>query len=188
MQEHPRLGATMLAQTPAITPETCRLVAEHHERLDGSGYPQGLRGAALSSLSQTVAIADIYETMLGNRAGRPPLLPAQALKELYQCGRLQQLDLHLVEMMVRCLGIYPVGSLVVLNTGERAVVIAANPANVLRPVVRLLGEQQPWGGVPPVLIDLAAPDTGPSRSILQALDPATAGHDVAMRWQEGHRS
>src|SRR4029453_5826938 len=93
MQAHPHLGVTMLYRIPHMPEDACRIVAGPHERLDGSGYPQGLRGAALSPLSQIVAIADVYETMLGTREGRPPLLPAQAIKELYQKARAKQLVL-----------------------------------------------------------------------------------------------
>jgi HD-GYP domain-containing protein (c-di-GMP phosphodiesterase class II) len=186
MQVHPRLGATMLSQAQ-MPVDACRVVAEHHERVDGSGYPWGLSGAALSPLSQIVAIAEIYDTMLDTREGRPPLLPAQAIKELYQLGRSQQLDLGLVECMIRCLGIYPVGSLVELSTGERGLVIAVNPANALQPVVHILWDpvQQPYAT--PVTIDLAAPDADAlPRMICHVLDPTTEGHDIATYVQEGN--
>jgi HD-GYP domain-containing protein (c-di-GMP phosphodiesterase class II) len=180
MQAHPHLGATMLSRTPRMPEDACRIVAEHHERLDGSGYPQGLGGAALSPLSQTVAIADVYETMLGTREGRPPLLPAQAIKELYQQGRAQQLDLSLVEKMVRCLGIYPVGSLIELNTGERGIVIAVNPGKALQPVVYILWNQTHQRYATPVTVDLATPaPDAPLRTICEALDPTATGYDIA---------
>jgi HD-GYP domain-containing protein (c-di-GMP phosphodiesterase class II) len=180
MQAHPHLGATLLSQTPHIPGEACRIVAEHHERWNGSGYPQGLHGAALSPLSHIVAIADVYETMLGTRTGRPPLLPTQAIKELYQQGRAQQLDLGLVEKMVRCLGIYPVGSLIELNTGERGIVIAVNPGKALQPVVHILWDQAHQRYATPVTVDLAAPDPdAPLRTIYEVLAPTAEGYDIA---------
>jgi HD-GYP domain-containing protein (c-di-GMP phosphodiesterase class II) len=185
MQAHPHLGALVLSQTPHMPEDTCRIVAEHHERLDGSGYPQGLGGAALSPLSQIVAIADVYETMLGTRQGRPPLLPAQAMKELYHQGRAQQLDLGLVEKMVRCLGIYPVGSLIELNTGERGIVIAVNPGKALQPMVHLLWDQSHQLYATPVTVDLAAPDAdAPLRTIRDVLDPVAEGYDLAAYFSE----
>ena len=187
MQAHPHLGATMLARTPRMLEDTCRIVAEHHERLDGSGYPQGLGGAAISPLSQIVAIADVYETMLGTREGRPPLLPAQAIKELYQQGRAQQLDVGLVEKMVRCLGIYPVGSLIELNTGERGIVLAINPGKALQPVVYILWDQPQQPSATPVTVDLAAPVAdAPLRIIRDVLDPAAEGHDIATYFSESN--
>gem|GEM_PF-433225 len=189
MQTHPHLGATLLSQELHMPEDACRIVAEHHERLDGSGYPQGLGGTALSPLSQIVAIADVYETMLGTRQGRPPLLPAQAIKELYQQGRAQQLDLSLVERMVRCLGIYPVGSLIELNTGERGIVIAINPGNALQPVVHILWDQAHQRYATPVTIDLAAPDAdAPLRTIRDALDPTAEGYDLATYFAESNGS
>jgi HD-GYP domain-containing protein (c-di-GMP phosphodiesterase class II) len=167
MQAHPHLGVTMLSRIPHMPEDACRIVAEHHERLDGSGYPQGLRGAALSPLSQIVAIADVYETMLGTREGRPPLLPAQAIKELYQQGRAQQLDLRLVEKMIRCLGIYPMGSL----------------------MVHILWNQTHQCYATPVTIDLAAPDADmPIRTIRDVLEPAAEGYDIATYFSESNVS
>ena len=189
MQAHPHLGVTMLSQIPHMPEDACRIVAEHHERLDGSGYPQGLRGAALSPLSQIVAIADVYETMLGTREGRPPLLPAQAIKELYQQGRAQQLDLRLVEKMIRCLGIYPVGSLIELNTGERGIVLAVNPGKALQPVVHILWDQTHQCYATPVTIDLAAPDADmPIRTIRDVLEPAAEGYNIATYFSESNGS
>ena len=189
MQAHPHLGVTMLSRTPHMPEDACRIVAEHHERLDGSGYPQGLGGAALSPLSQIVAIADVYETMLGTREGRPPLLPAQAIKELYQQGRAQQLDLHLVEKMIRCLGIYPVGSLIELNTGERGIVLAVNPGKALQPVVHILWDQTHQGYATPVTVDLADPDANmPIRTIRDVLDPAAEGYDIVTYFSESNGS
>ena len=186
MQAHPGLGVTMLSQAH-MPVDACRVVAEHHERVDGSGYPQGLSGAALSPLSQMVAIAEIYDTMLDTREGRPPLLPAQAVKELYQLGRSQQLDLGLVECMIRCVGIYPVGSLVELSTGERGLVIAANPGNALRPVVHILWDPRQQLYATPATVDLAALDAdAPSRMICHVLDPTTEGHDIVTYVQEGN--
>jgi HD-GYP domain-containing protein (c-di-GMP phosphodiesterase class II) len=186
MQAHPHLGARMLSQTSHMPQDACRIVAEHHERLDGSGYPQGLRGIALSPLSQMVAIADVYETMLSTREGHPPLLPAQALKELYQQGRARQFDLGLVEKMVRCLGIYPVGSLIELNTGERGIVMAINPRKALQPVVHILWDQAHQLYGTPVTVDLAAPDAdAPLRTIRGVLDPTVEGYDLATYVSKG---
>ena len=135
-----------------------------------------------------MAIADVYETMLGTREGRPPLLPAQAIKELYQQGRAQ-LDLHLVEKMVRCLGIYPVGSLIELNTGERGIVIAVNPGKALQPVVHILWDQTHQRYATPVTVDLAAPDAdAPIRTICDVLDPTAEGYDIATYFSESNGS
>lgn len=180
MQAHPQLGATILARVPHMPAAVCQIVVQHHERLDGSGYPDALRGDAVLPLSQIVAIADVYESMLGPREARPPLLPAQALKELYRHGRAQQLDLGLVEKMVRCLGLYPVGSLVELNTGERGIVTAVNPSDALRPSVTVLWNAVQQRYAPPLLVHLSLPNTEEPRVICQVLDPVAEGYDLVM--------
>ena len=113
------------------------------------------------------------------------LLPAQAIKELYQQGRAQQLNLGLVEKMIRCLGIYPVGSLIELNTGERGIVIAVNPGKALQPVVYLLWDQTHQRYATPVTVDLAAPEAeAPIRMICEVLDPEAEGYEIAAYFQK----
>lgn len=178
MQAHPQLGATMLSQAAPIPALACQIVAEHHERLDGSGYPRALRGADLAPMGQIVAIADVYESMLGPREARPALLPAQALKELYQQGRAQQLDLRLVEQLVRCLGLYPVGSLVALNTGERGIVTAVNPTDALRPAVTVLWDAALQRYARPRVLHLSGTENAEPYVICQVLDPVAEGYDL----------
>jgi HD-GYP domain-containing protein (c-di-GMP phosphodiesterase class II) len=172
-QDHVHLGFTLLSQAKQIPEAAIRLVAEHHERLDGSGYPRGLKGKNLSSLSQIVGVTDIYDTLVSGRSGASPMPPTLALRELYQLGATRKFDLEVVEWVVRTLGVYPVGTLIELDTGERGVVLAVNPADALRPVVRLIWDssQQPY--FESLTIDLAAPPLAgqPPRTIVQALDP-----------------
>jgi len=172
VQQHPYLGAAILAKATELHEESCRIVLEHHERLDGSGYPKGLRGLQISPLSEIVSIADMYDAMLSSWEGRPPLAPAQAVKELYKYGLQGLCDRRWVERVIRCLGIYPVGSLVELSTGERGVVTAANPADALRPTVKLILDAKLLPYATPTLVNLAAPPEHElERSILRALDP-----------------
>lgn len=180
IQQHPRLGTTILAPSKDIHEESRRIVLEHHERLDGSGYPAGLKGLNISPLSEIVGIADMYDAMLSSREGRPPLPPAQAIKELYKYGLQGQCDRRWVERVVRCLGIYPVGSLVELNTGERGVVVAVHLTDALRPSIKIIWDpdQQPYPV--PLLVDLATLHAHePERTILRALDPHKENLQVA---------
>jgi HD-GYP domain-containing protein (c-di-GMP phosphodiesterase class II) len=179
MQQHPRLGLTVLMHADGIHNDSLRIVAEHHERIDGSGYPAGLRGDRIHPLSEIVGIADVYDAMLSSRYGRPPFLPAQAIKELYQAGLKGEFDPRWVERIVRCLGIYPVGSLVELNTGERGIVTAVNPADALRPTVKIIWDatRQPYPA--PCLVSLAAPTAPePQRTIVCTLDPDQENVDM----------
>lgn len=172
IQQHPQLGVSIVSQSDDVHEESRRIVLEHHERIDGSGYPGGLRGMEISPLSEVVGIVDVYDMLLNGREGRPMLLPSEAIKELYHNGLTGHMDRGWVERVIRCLGIYPVGSFVELSTGERGIVEAANPADALRPSVRIICDtaQQPYPT--PIVVDLAAPHTNhPERTILRALDP-----------------
>jgi putative nucleotidyltransferase with HDIG domain len=178
MQEHLQLGVALLSQCENISQESRRIVAEHHERADGSGYPKGLTGTQISPLSQIVGIINVYDTMLSSYGGA--ISPTQALRRLYQLGTARQFDPAWVERVIRVLGVYPVGTLVELNTGERGVVIAANPADALRPTVKLIWNEGQEPYAEPLITDLSAPTvSGPQRTVMRALDPAREHLDLA---------
>ena len=101
------------------------------------------------------------------------MFPAQAVGELYQLGLSHRYDQELVERMIHCLGVYPIGSLVELNTGERGVVIAQHQTERLKPMIKLIWEAQGRPYPMPWIVDLAAGSTeGLQRSIQCVLDPA----------------
>jgi putative nucleotidyltransferase with HDIG domain len=180
MQQHPRLGVAILSDTLGIHHESRRIILEHHERLDGSGYPAGRRGLEISPLSEIVSIVDMYDAMLSGREGRPVLSPAQAIRELYKYGLKGQCDRGWVERTIRCLGIYPVGSLVELSSGERGIVVGVNPLDALRPTVKIIWDTT--GQTYPVaaLVDLSTPrEHDVERTILRALDPLKEHLDIA---------
>ena len=178
MQQHPRLGLAILMHTDGIHDDSRRIVVEHHERINGSGYPAKLKGDMIAPGSEIVGIADAYDAMLSSCGRRPPLLPAQAIKELYQGGLKGEFALGWVERVVRCLGVYPVGSWVELNTGERGIVTEVNPINALRPSVKLIWDATHQRYPTPLLVSLAAPTAGPQRTIVCTVDPIQDDVDV----------
>ncbi len=186
MQEHPRLGAVLVSQAGSIPGEVRRIVQEHHERMDGSGYPAGLKGEEIFLLSQIVSIADVYETMLGSRRGGQALLPTQALRQLYQLSQTGKLSQEWVERTIRSLGVYPVGSLVELNSGERGIVIATHPTDTLRPVVRLITQASGEPYREPVVVNLSLTfeEGGSQRTIVRALDAAQEHINLARYLEE----
>ncbi len=184
MQQHPALGHAILLHADSLHEETLRIVLEHHERFDGSGYPAGRQGADLSAFSVIVGIADAYDAMLSTREGRPALLPERAMQELYAQICLGEYDPYWVEQVMQCIGLYPVGSTVELNTGESGVVIATNPADVLRPTVEILWDAAARRYPTPLRVSLASPDAqGTRRTIVRAVpcpDAEGARHGDAM--------
>jgi putative nucleotidyltransferase with HDIG domain len=136
IRKHPQHGFEILAAC-AGCPEAVRLVAlQHHERLDSSGYPGRLNRDQLHPYSRIAAVADTFDAMTANRIYRDGCSPRTALLELYR-DRSRKLDLQAVEALVRLVGVYPVGTRVRLNTGEHGVVVAPNPHDTTRPVVRI---------------------------------------------------
>ena len=178
MEQHPGLGAVMLKQSGSMSEAARRIVLEHHERLNGSGYPCGLQRAEIAYLSQIVAITDAYDSMLTgrNQLAAPPI---EVLRLLYLQGSAGAFDRDLVERVIHCLGVYPIGSLVELGTGERGIVIAPNRTDTLKPTLRIVlsadGLPTPNGPI----VNLADRDpANEARRIMRALDPAKEGIDV----------
>jgi HD-GYP domain-containing protein (c-di-GMP phosphodiesterase class II) len=187
LQRHPLLGAAIVADCKDLRDGARRVIAEHHERRDGTGFPLGLAGSQISPLSQLVGVADTYLSLIAPRDGRAPLIPNEAIKRLFILGRQGEFDMELVEVAVKSLGVYPIGSLVELNTGQRGVVVALNPLQRLRPVLALVSDPPSAAGREPRLLDLSDSQVcGPSLSIARCLDPQQHGVDVAMYLEACH--
>ncbi len=185
IRQHPRLGVAILAAARDIREDVRRIIVEHHERIDGSGYPTGLRGLQICPLSEIVGIVDMYDALLSGRVGRPALPPAQAIRELYKYGLQGQCDRGWVGRTIRCLGIYPVGSLVELSTGERGVVVVVNPSDALRPTVKIVWDASGQVYAEPQTVDLCAVVELPkARTILRALDPVKEHLNTAPYFEE----
>ncbi len=185
IQQHPLLGVNILSESDGIHQESLRIVREHHERIDGSGYPSGLTRSDISPLSEIVGIVDIYDAMLSSREGRPALLPTQAIKELYRISLKGLVDRHWTERIIRCLGIYPVGSLVELSTGELAVVTVGNPDDTLRPTVRVICDETHQVYSPVREVDLSNKSAlTQEKIIVRALDPTETQLDVETYFEE----
>ena len=137
MKRHTVDGAEMLRSTPDI-PTLAPVVAfEHHLRLDGSGYPDGAKRPTLNVATMLCGIADVYDAMRSQRAYQQAF-PTDRILEVLKRNDGKQFDQHLVRRFVQLIGIYPVGNLVRLNTGEVAVVRTIHAPDPYRPQVRVL--------------------------------------------------
>ena len=186
LKQHPALGAALLAQTPGIDPSAQSIVLAHHERIDGSGYPSG--ATDLSLYTQIVALTDSYDDMLSGR-NQVALQPTEVLRQLYLQANTGIVERDLVEKVIRSLGVYPIGSVVELNTGERGVVVATNRAAALKPVVRVIMSRSGLVQFNGPIIGLAdaAPKDAIERRIVGVLDPVKERVDplVFMRLAPG---
>lgn len=137
VRSHVGHGVELYRAGGAGEPTVIAMMASHHERQDGSGYPHGLNGDSIPLYARIAAIVDSYDAMTSGRPHRPAMPRHDALQAIYrERGRLYQDEL--IEQFMQCLGVYPVGSLVELNSGEVAVVMAQNPIRRLRPVLMML--------------------------------------------------
>jgi putative nucleotidyltransferase with HDIG domain len=137
MKRHVIDGAEILRSMPD-TPALVPIVAlEHHLRIDGSGYPVGVRRPALNLATQLCGIADVYDAMRSQRRYQRAS-PTDRILAVLQHNDGSQFDARLVRRFVQILGIYPVGTLVRLDTGERAVVVRTNASDPYRPEVRVV--------------------------------------------------
>jgi HD-GYP domain-containing protein (c-di-GMP phosphodiesterase class II) len=185
LQQHPTLGIALLAEEPGIHEEVKRIVAEHHEHVDGSGFPAGHKHDAISQLAKIVGIVDWYDGMVSRRGGRPAMLPHDAIRQLFLAGERGQFEKSLVEVVIRSFGVYPVGSLVRLNTGEQAIVVGVNPGQRLKPLVKITGGPNGESYTNPVQVDLAAQTQDRKvRTVLRVLDPLQERVNIVMYLDE----
>ncbi|SMF95499.1 HDIG domain-containing protein [Methylomagnum ishizawai] len=156
MQRHVEYGLDLMCNATGLSSVVLDVVGQHHERIDGSGYPYRLRGEELSIYGQMAAIVDSYDAMTSDSAYQRHREPTEALQLL-----MEKSDRHfkpeLIQHFIRSLGIYPVGSLVRLESEHLAVVIEQRREDLLRPKIRAIFSIRAEGFITPKDIDLAAP-------------------------------
>ncbi|MCK5506076.1 MAG: HD-GYP domain-containing protein [Thermodesulfovibrionia bacterium] len=137
VKKHVDHGRYLLENTPGISEIALLLTYQHHERLDGSGYPIGLEGDDISQFGKAIAIVDVYDALTTKRCYKGWISPTEALKIIYEKKGVE-FDRELVEKFIRCLGVYPVGSLVRLESGLLGFVVSHNEDSMLEPIVRIV--------------------------------------------------
>jgi HD-GYP domain-containing protein (c-di-GMP phosphodiesterase class II) len=160
-QKHVDESLAILKATPDIPPSVIKLVAEHHERADGSGYPKQLKGAELNLLSQTAGLIDTYCALTNDRSYAQAAYHQQALEQIHALSG-QQFTTELIDQLVQFMGIYPVSSLVELNTGEVGVVIQQNQVRRLLPRVMVLLDPKKIRYKAPIVLDLILKPASPN--------------------------
>jgi len=136
MRSHVALGLKTLENAPSVSHIAMKMVQEHHERLDGSGYPKQLKGDEISKYGRMVAIIDSYDAMTSERPYKKSVHPINAFKILI-AESPNCYDEELVEKFIQCLGVYPVGTLVKLNSGKLGLISKLNSKKPLHPYVRV---------------------------------------------------
>lgn len=151
---HVSYSAEILHATPGLPPGLAQAVVLHHERQDGSGYPNRLAGGAIGMIGSIAAIVDAFDAMTVRRPYADPVPPSMAISTLYR-ARSTLFDAGLVEQFIRFIGIFPVGSLVELNSGEIGIVISQHPEQRLKPHVMVFRDIKGNELRPQKLLDLS---------------------------------
>ncbi|OMG56205.1 phosphodiesterase [Azonexus hydrophilus] len=154
MQHHVDEGVLLLQQSPGISEIALKVTAEHHERYDGSGYPGGLVEKNISLYGQMASIVDVYDAITSERVYHKGMAPTQALKKLLEWSS-HHFDPKLVQAFIRSIGIYPSGSLVMLDSKRLGVVVEQNEDKLLEPVIRVFYHAGQQHYIPPEMIDLS---------------------------------
>lgn len=172
MRRHVNYGVDVLKKSKGISKIALSICAQHHERLDGGGYPLGLANEKISAYGRLASIVDIYDAVTAKRVYHDGMPPADAMRLLLKLS-LDQLDSKLVYQFIRCMSVYPVGSLVELTNGRLGVVREVNQEDSTRPRVKIIFNARHNHHESPKEIDLSKAD--PDLKIVSAVSPDIYG-------------
>lgn len=139
VKTHAEEGFQILRNVSTIPLLVAHCAFQHHERLDGSGYPRGLSRKEIHPFGKIIAVADVFDAVTSNRIYRRAMLPHEGLEILYS-GVENLFETHIVEAFRRAVAIYPIGITVELSDGRKGVVSRQNVGLSDRPIVRILEE------------------------------------------------
>jgi putative nucleotidyltransferase with HDIG domain len=154
MKGHPAEGYKLLKSSDHIGPKVLDVILHHHEKYDGSGYPSGLQGEAISLFSRMAAVCDVYDAVTSTRPYRDGWEPAQSLKLMVSWRG--HFDPQILQAFIKSIGIYPVGSLVKLKSGRLGMVLEQNTGKLLTPKVKVFFSTRPMAPINIEQIDLSA--------------------------------
>ncbi|MFM4964019.1 HD-GYP domain-containing protein [Aeromonas bivalvium] len=176
MREHVVHSHDILISTSGITPTMLEVATNHHERLDGSGYPRRLKGEQLSLYTRMSAIVDVYDAVTADRVYKQGMPPTQAFRILLK-GAASHFDEELVTRFIKCMGVYPVGTLVQLSNQRLAIVMQRNEQQPLKPLVKVIYHASRRHYLDVQWLDLAKPGT--QERIESTVDPKDYGINLA---------
>ncbi len=172
MKKHPLYGAEILENAKGIPADAREIAAKHHERCNGRGYPYGLSGNDIGLHAQIAGLTDMYDALTRDQIHKEGVPAHDAIKIIYDRCR-SEFDSFLVERFIQCLGIYPLGTPVLLDTEEIGIVAGVHHDNLLRPKVLIIFEDSLKKYPEPFLVDLTEKkdSTWYKRNIVMPLNP-----------------
>ncbi|HSB96439.1 MAG TPA: HD-GYP domain-containing protein [Spongiibacteraceae bacterium] len=180
IKQHVGLGVDALRDSGIINKDILDMVAYHHERHNGKGYPNGLAGNDIPVFARIASIVDCYDAITSHRHYAKALPPSLAIKKLYEWKDID-FQAELVEEFIQAVGIYPAGTLVELSSGEVAIVVAEYRSRRLRPQVLVMLDQNKNPLADAIFIDLLTKTQtadGRPLEIIGSLEPDAYGIDM----------
>ncbi len=174
IKRHPQDGYEILRKSPEVGPIPLDITLHHHERRDGSGYPGKQANEQISELAQMAAIVDVYDAITADRCYHKGMSAAAALRKIYEWSKFHFNPQYAQEFM-RCVGIYPVGTMVLLESGRLGVVIEPHETNLLAPKVNVFFNTKRNVYIKPETVDL-------SRGLGFGGGDKIVGHESAAKW------
>lgn len=169
IRNHPQDGYDMLLSGQKMDPVVLDVCLHHHEKMDGSGYPKGLKGDEISLLAKMGAVCDVYDAITSNRAYKTGWDPAESLRKMAEWSK-GHFDPAVFQAFVKSMGIYPVGSLVLMKSGRIGIVTEQAAHSLTTPKVKLFYSTKSSLRIPALMVDLSRSDT--SDRIAGREDPA----------------
>ena len=154
IRKHPKDGYDILLKSPEVGPIPLDITLHHHERRDGSGYPDRQGEGAISELAQMAAIVDVYDAITADRCYHKGVSAAEALRKIHEWSKFHFNPQYVQEFM-RCVGIYPVGTMVMLESGRLGVVVEPHESNLLAPKVNVFFNTKKNIYIKPETVDLS---------------------------------
>jgi HD-GYP domain-containing protein (c-di-GMP phosphodiesterase class II) len=181
IKTHPQKGYGLLLQGGEANAIVLDVCLHHHEKVDGSGYPKGLKGDDISLFAKMGAVCDVYDAITSNRPYKTGWDPAESLRKMAEWKG--HFDLKVFQAFVKSLGIYPIGSLVRLSSGRLGVVVAQTGKSLTMPAVNVFYSTKSNLRIEPEVIELSKP--GLKETIVQREDPAKWGFsDLNKLWNK----
>jgi putative nucleotidyltransferase with HDIG domain len=180
MKQHPVEGHRLLAEAKAVSDITLNVCLHHHEKMDGTGYPERLPDDKITLFSRMGAVCDVYDAITSNRPYKAGWDPAESIRKMAEwCTG--HFDERVFQAFVRSVGIYPIGSFVRLESGRLGVVVEQTEKSLLTPQIKVFFSAKSQTFISPEIVDLAR--FGATEKITSREDPAKWGiKDIDRYW------
>jgi putative nucleotidyltransferase with HDIG domain len=180
VKSHPSQGHKMLLEGSGISDIALDVCLHHHEKTDGSGYPERLTDEQISLYAKMGAVCDVYDAITSNRPYKSGWEPAESIRKMAEWSN-GHFDKRIFQAFVKSIGIYPIGSLVKLESNRLGVIIEQTDASLLKPILMVFFSIKSNGRIPPEMLDLSKPAC--KDKIVSHEDPAKWDiHDIQELW------